>query len=115
MKVHKTLKKTRDLLHFFPKKGYKMKKLHFYTGAGPMVNSGIKACVFGSTAAISSNICNLLLMSGTPMVMCHRSPMDVFSPMGDDAVYHQSNPYKEMKEFILNWDTYKTVSINYLS
>jgi hypothetical protein len=110
MKVQKTINKLRALFSHLPKKGIKMTRLHMYSGASPSSSSGIKACIFGGTASLAPRITYNLLSNGTPSVMCHRKPMDVLTPIGDDPVFHRSNPYRQMKEFVLNWDTFKTVS-----
>jgi hypothetical protein len=110
MKVQKTINKARELFSHVPKKGLKMTRLHMYSGGSSSSSSGIKACIFGGTASLAPKISYELLSIGTPSVMCHRKPMDVLTPIGDDPVFHKSNPYRQMKEFVLNWDTFKTVS-----
>jgi len=92
-----------------PKRGYKMTQLHFYTGSGPGTTSGIKACIFGSTASIGHKIAANLIPNGIPTVLVHRNPLDFFSPIGDDPLYSRSNPYHTQKEFVLNFDTFKSV------
>jgi hypothetical protein len=101
--------KTNLLFKNISKKGYKMTKLHFYTGSGPATLSGIKVCIFGATANIGYKIASTLMTSGVPTVMCHRHPLDYFCPVGDDPVYQRSNPYGTMKEFMFAFDTHKSV------
>ncbi len=111
VQMNSFLKKGENLLKHVPKKGFKMTKLHFYSGSGASSMSGIKACIFGATAGISNKIAYQLFASGTPTVLCHRNPMDVLSPVGDDPLYARSNPYHTLKEFVLNFDTHKSVRL----
>ena len=103
--------KTNSLFKNISKKGYKMTKLHFYSGSGPGTISGIKACIFGATANIGYKIASTLMGAGVPTVMSHRHPLDYFCPIGDDPLYAKSNPYGTLKEFMFNFDTHKTVNI----
>ena len=111
MYAAKNLKKITKLnsLNNFPKRGYKMTKLHFYSGSGSSTLSGIKACIFGSTASIGHKIAANLIPNGIPTVLAHRNPLDFFCPIGDDPLYSRSNPYHTQKEFVLNFDTFKSL------
>ena len=101
----------RNLLNNIPKKGYKMKQLHFYTGAGSSTPSGIKVCLFGSTSAIGSKISADLLSKGCPMVFVHRNPLDVFCPVGDDTLFTKSNPYHTMPDLFFQPDLVSNVKL----
>jgi hypothetical protein len=108
--LNSAAKSEMGLFKGMPKKGYKMTKLHFYSGSGPATLSGVKACIFGATANIGYKVAGTLMSSGVPTVMCHRHPLDYLNPTGDDPLYTRSNPYHSMKEFMFNFDTHKSVS-----
>jgi hypothetical protein len=98
-----------NMFKHIPKRGYKMTKLHFYTGAGFGTPSGIKACIFGATASIGRKVAAMLLPRGVPCVMAHRNPLDVFCPVGDDPVFSKSNPYHTTPDLFTDPDCVSTV------
>ena len=98
-----------NLFKSLSKKGYKMTKLHMYTGSGFSTPSGIKACIFGSTANMGYKIAANFFNTGVPTVLVHRKPLDFLSPIGDDPLYTRSNPYATHKDFMFNFDTHNTV------
>jgi hypothetical protein len=99
------------ILSSITKRGYKMTKLHLYTGGGFSTPSGIKACIFGATSNVGYKIAHTLFQQGIPQVLCHRHAMDVFCPTGDDPLYTKSNPYGSFKDYMYNFDTHNTVTI----
>jgi hypothetical protein len=91
------------------KRGYKMSQIHYYPGGGFATTTGIKICLFGANANMGSKIAGMFLPRGTPMVLCHRNVMDPFAPVGDDVLYTRSNPYYNMPEYFIQYDTISTV------
>jgi len=99
----------RNLFKNIPKKGYKMKQLHFYTGAGSSTPSGIKVCIFGSTSNMGAKIAGDLSPKGCPVVFVHRNPLDIFCPIGDDTLFTKSNPYHTYPDLVFNPDLVSNV------
>ena len=88
-----------------------MQKLHFYTGAGYNTPSGIKVCIFGATSHVATKMATYFFTGGTPVVMCHRGPLDYLLP-GDDLQFTKSNPYYKMPPIIMGFDSHNFVTIN---
>ncbi len=86
-------------------KGYKMTQLHFYTGAGGATPSGVKVCIFGSTASIGSTMAGFFTTRGCPTVMVHRNALDVTCPNNDDVLFSKSNPLGTYDPSYLHFET----------
>lgn len=108
--LNTTKVETKQIFNKISSKGYKMTKLHLYTGGGFSTPSGIKACIFGATSNMGYKIAANLFQMGVPQVLCHRHAMDVVCPTGDDPLYTKSNPYGTYKDYMFNFDLQNTVN-----
>ncbi len=99
----------KNQLQTLAKKGYKMTQLHFYNNSLPGATTGIKVCIFGATANMGPNLVAHLVTKGSPCIMAHRNPLDVFMPIGQDNILIKSNPYRSWNQFYLNYNLFPDV------
>jgi hypothetical protein len=108
--LQQSVNTNKNLFKGIPKRGYNMTKLHFYGGAGHATPSGIKVSILGATSRMAYKIAGHFFQAGTPMILCHRGPLDNFLPIGDDPQFTRSNPYYTFTSFFEKFDT-----VNYVN